>query len=324
MIALIISRNWDQFYASSPYLNLLRSEHPAFQKFAVLPHELESEEIRTQINACEAVVCDDVNGHALGFYKNGPKFLVGGDEHSFTREAADNVEKLYSYFDYVLAGTPNATVNPRHFHISKEAKLKQLYFPHSVADAGPDPLAWKDRYRKAVLTGDIHPEVYSFRHKCSQLTQNSPIERLIHGKFVHEDYFRYISTYRYGITCNSPGWLNYTVAKYFEIPWMGTCLIAPPIPEWEQELLGFKSIENVVFVSDPEQVPKVIQTLEANDAGKAYGEAGRELILKYHTVSKRLDYIKALIDDINFYGSTMTTEHSYHVFAEVKERHDRR
>jgi hypothetical protein len=84
MIALVLSSAWPRYYASSPFLNLLKAAHPNFSVIGALPHETTDEKFRAKVNACEALIVDDVLSTYMDFYKNGPKLMVGGDPHCHT------------------------------------------------------------------------------------------------------------------------------------------------------------------------------------------------------------------------------------------------
>lgn len=316
MVALVSSPTWKVWHAVSPHLNLRNARaHASFTKFSVTPDELANEELRAKINECEAVVVDYNNSYAMEFYTNGPKFLIWGDEHCHTKEEVSGTEELHAKYDYVLVGAPFSTPKKdRYLYVSDECKARRLYFPPCVGDERPEALPWDQRLSRAILPSNICPHVYPFRWKCGQLASDgSPIDNLPHFKSVHEEFFKLLGTYKYGITCNSYKWLNYTVAKYFEMPWMGSVLIATPPSDKECKLIGFEHGKNALFTDNPHEALRFI-----NDGShEAISIAGAELMMKYHTASKRLDYITKLVERARS-SSRLGLEDSAEIFEHLK------
>jgi hypothetical protein len=166
------------------------------------------------------------------------------------------------------------------------------------------------------LVSNICPHVYSFRWKCGQLAKDgAPIEDVPHFTAVQNDFFKMLGKYKYAVTDNSPGWLNYTVAKYFEMPYMGAVLIATPPSDEECKLIGFEHGKNCLFTKDPHDVTRIIDgSYTRCDAHESIAKAGAELMARYHTASCRLDYIATLASE-----DTLTLRDSVNIFTEVKE-----
>lgn len=319
MIGLIISPTWQtsRWHALSPHINLLNSSaHPDFRKFIVTPEKLRDEETQRQISECEAIIVDFNNSRHVGFYKNGPKFLIWVDAHCHTQKEVEHNENLFSLYDYVLCGSPWSPPKvPKYFYISNELKKKYVYFPHSVPDNAPEPLMWRLRLQRALLASNVCPHVYPFRWACGLEAKKggAPIDLLQH--FVHTRYgfLKHLSTYKYAITDNSYGWLNYTVAKYFEIPFMGCCLIATPNLDVDRKLLGFENGVNMLFTTRAKDAVRIIKSRAPEH--ERIGLAGRRLMLNHHTVSKRLDYLKGLVRLAR--AGAVTLDDSAILFSEV-------
>lgn len=292
MIALAVSSAWDRYYASSPFLNLLRSNHPKFLNLSALPHETKNAEYREKINKCEALVCDDVLVQFFDFYKNGPKLMVGGDPHAHRPEQVERLEREYAACDYVLTGAVFSRGKlPQYLYPTDLARAKHVYYPHAVPDKRPDALAWGKRYPTALLSGTLDPAVYPFRAACKDA---KGITVLPPNNFQHEGYFETLGKYRAAVTCDSI--FGYMVAKYVEIPWMGTALIAPPTMSHEEQfLMGFSNLTNVVWAPDPSRISAM---LGLPLGWEKIAEAGAELVAKHHTITKRLDYIALLVERI--------------------------
>jgi hypothetical protein len=146
--------------------------------------------------------------------------------------------------------------------------------------------------------------VYPFRFECRVKSQNgAQITLLGPNEFQHENYFEKLGTYRAAITCNSI--FEYTVAKYFEIPWTGAVLIAPRISNEESELIGFKHNRNVIWVEECHSVERAIEVLnDLADVTETISANGAELMRKSHTAYQRLDYIERLVRLIKAGGFT--------------------
>jgi hypothetical protein len=317
MIALVLSPTWaNHFHASSPQMNLIKARHHAsFAKFILLPGELKDPEVQAAINTCEALVVCYTNSYSIDFYKSGPRFLLWGDDHSHSPEEVKETESLHNRYDYVLCGSPHAPhKSPPYHYVSDESWAKRLYLPHSVPDERPPSPMWESRQPRAVLPSNVCPVVYPFRWGCGEL--KSPlIDDLPHFQKVHAAYFSHLGTYQYAITCNSHGWLNYTVAKYFEMPYMGCVTIATPLLDEESRRLGFEHGKNIIFSVDPREVPAIISGGGDYDR-LAISSAGMGLMLTRHTATRRLDYIERLV--ARAMKGHVTAADSYDIFAEGK------
>lgn len=297
MIALIVSAKWPEYYASSPFNNLLRSSHPRFKTFALLPGDLSSESVQHQINECEAIVVDDVLALKCGFYKNGPKFMVAGDGHAHTNDDAKLRDAQYQSVDYVLTSGYFAKKLPQYHWPLEQSRARRLFCPHTVPGHLPPPVTpFNLKVRRALLSGSISKEVYPFRKEVLA-SHARGVEVLTWGQTNHSAYFAKVSTYWFAITC--PSVFECALAKYFEIPWCGTVLIAPSISQEEAELLGFKHEKNMVFVSSAADVSAIVSDLRKEEGlYERVTTEGQRLMTHSHTVEKRLEYIAALVDSV--------------------------
>lgn len=304
MIALVLSSAWPQYYASSPFLNLLKSAHPRFSVMGILPHDTADEGFRYKINNCEALVVDDVNAIYFDWYKNGPKLMIGGDPHCHRPDQVERITREYDAMDYVLTGAVFSKKLPRYLYPADELWNKHVYFPHMVPEGPAPAFPWGGRYDTALLSGSMDPAVYPFRWGCRELSQKgAPITLLGQNEVQHEGYFERLGTYKYAITCNSN--FEYTVAKYFEIPWTGSILIAPPLGTKEEaELIGFEHASNALFALNPEDATRMIVAAQADKHAEIIAAKGAEIMRKHHTTYQRLDYIDRLVTLIKAGGFT--------------------
>lgn len=296
MIALVLSSAWPRYYASSPFLNLLQGAHPRFSVIGALPHETTDERFRFKVNQCEALVVDDVLSTYMDFYTGGPKLMVGGDPHCHNAKQVERITKEYNSVDYVLTGAVfSRKLSPPYLYPDESLRAKHVYFPHMVPDGPPPAYPWEGRHKTALLSGSMDKAVYPFRWECRELSQKgAPITLLPQNDFQHEAYFEKLGTYQSAITCNSN--FEYTVAKYFEIPWCGAILLAPPLGTKEEaELIGFVHKENALFPLSPEGAARWAEDINKDPEARAMASAGAKLMRNHHTTYQRLDYIDRLV-----------------------------
>jgi hypothetical protein len=299
MIALVLSSTWPNYYASSPFNNLLKSNHPSFKVFAVQPHQLEKDpDLQWQINGCEALVVDDVCIQATGFYK-GLKLMIGGDPHAHTQAKVNQLEAEYASAHYVLTGAVFSKKLPQYFYPAETSRTKHVYFPPTVPDTLPDPISWGERMSQPLLCGSVSAPVYPFREACRRTGKFHQIP--FHFMPVHNQYFETASLFKYAVTCNSI--FEYTVAKYFEFPACGTILLAPRISSEEVELIGFRDQHNVFWCDTPDDVLNRVNQLELDESnGKSISTAGLDLMRSRHSVMARLNYLEKLIQAMKLPG----------------------
>lgn len=298
MIGLVFSKFWDTYYASSPYLNLLRSSHPRFEILSYAPHEIvQSPELQEKINQYEALVVDDVMSPVVSFYRNGPRFMIGGDLHAHNDQSVQIRTRELTENDYVFSGGIFSPKLPQYKYFDDSLRSKMLYLPNSVPDIGHKPKlqTWENRIPKALLSGSVSKEVYPFRYEVRR--QGSGVDVLPPGGPRHGDYFISLGAYQAAVTCDSV--LRYVVAKYFEIPWLGMVLIATPPQQVEQELLGMRNKDNVVWANKAYEVPIILQEMQGfPDIYSLIAKCGSAWADKHHTARRRLHYIASVVDAI--------------------------
>lgn len=309
LIALVISKHWRKYYASSPYNNLLDSNHPNFKRFFTDGEEISiSHTFQNEVNECDAVVVDDVLSPFMGFYERGPKFMVGGDPHAHTSADLVKREQQFKENDYILTGSPFSPRLPQYHYVDKKYNDQLIYFPNSLPPTLPAEYGnWIARSYNAILSGSKDRVVYPFRQKCHDLLRDCVDTMDRSDTIVGDKYYYELSKYRYGITCNSV--LNYVVAKYFEIPYCGSMLIAPRPLDVEVELLGFENLKNVYFTNSASAVRNFIEGTNGLSLAheKHYNDISRknqQWSFKCHNIHSRLEYIKRVVtavrNDTNF------------------------
>lgn len=316
MIALLLSPAWNNYYASSPYRNLLGSWHDRIHIMPTTQAILADPVHQEMLQGYEALVVDDVLAQSIGFFK-GLKFMVGGDPHAHRHEQVTRLEAEYASVDYVLSTGYFSKKLPQYLWPSDETRKKHIFFPHSVPDFPVEASPWRDRFHNALLSGSISPQVYPFRDKCLQIARrNGPsgIAVLNPNLMQHDAYFNHLAGYRMGITCGSV--FDTTIAKHFEIPWVGSVLLSPRIPAIEEELLGFIPNETYVVAENADLISATIAEINANlEHFSAVADAGMWLTRANHTAHSRLDYISKLIDKIKAGG--FKTDDAFTIFKEL-------
>lgn len=300
MIGIVISPHWDRYYASSPFRNMLEAKHPEFAFMPRLPHETDNEDFRFLVNECDALICDDVLIQSMSWYTKGPKFMIGGDPHAHKPDQVERLEKEYAACDYVLTGAVfSKKLLDRYLYPKAEVWNKHIYFPHYVADKRPRSTPYTERKPKALISGSVDAAVYPYRARVKEFVgrDGSWVESLSLNEMNHETYFEHIARYKAAVTCNSI--FEYTVAKYFEIPWMASILLAPKCSNEEAELIGFEDGVNVFWCASADDVPGIAKAVVSDDfLYEPIALNGAALMQNHHTLYQRLDYIAKLVDRI--------------------------
>ena len=296
-IALVLHSKWPLYYASSPYLNLFNASHPDFKLFAIQPHQLLDPVLKDEVYKHQVIITDDINAHMIGDFP-GLRLMIGGDPHAHRPDQVERLIKEYNSVDYVLTGAIFCKqLRDRYLYPPAEMWRKHVYFPHMVPDRRPELPAWESRDQTALMSGSRDPSVYPFRAKVWELAKGNEawISTLDLNNFNHDAYFQRLADFRFAVTCSSN--FEYLVAKYMEIPWLGTILIAPALSKEESELIGFDNGVNVHWVREPGEVLLAVQEFNRTSLAQKMAAAGAEL-MKHHTAHRRLDYIKLLIERI--------------------------
>jgi len=316
LFAILISDAWPQYYASSPFKNFLDippDSHPDFEIIPVNGAMFSNDEFLAKLRTFRAIVVDDVFAIFVKFLRDYvPILMIDGDAHRHRPDQISELMHKYSSVDFVLTGAHVDVELPQYFYPPKSLrKQKSLYYPHSAPGVTAPSLDWDSRKSKIALSGSMGPEVYPFRAGVSGL--HSPvIERLYFQENNHYSFFQKLSTYKAAVTCSSI--FQYTVAKYFEIPWCGTALIATELYGDEAELLGMVDEENVIFRKSAADLISIYPPHLGSLA-----DAGRRLITERHTILHRLEYLSRLIKKILPGGFKAGDELDIFKTAHIKE-----
>ena len=253
----------------------------------------------TNHNDYDAIITD-LDGPRI-FHRGAIQIAYCEDMHRFTASAARHSwDERAPWYDLILTPYYLATPSKNLYHWPPpEARAKFVFFPHWVPDEPPPPAGAR---RGGILSGNLDGRVYPWRAWVKSLNL-AGVDILPHPGYDNlgamsnsrDSYFARLSQYIAGFTCNSI--LDYTVAKYFEIPYAGCVLLAAWPNLTDIELLGFVDGVNCLFVGENNEtyLRKVVtHMLSKNDAGQV-AENGQQLVLSRHTASHRIAYLKRIV-----------------------------
>lgn len=223
-----------------------------------------------------------------------------GDMHRFTADSRDAYWSEVMAYDMLVTAYPFAVPQEpnRYFWPPQEARDRFVFFPNCVPDAAPT--IRQDRCG-GLLSGNANPLVYPWRAWVASLDLpevtiiphpgNADLAKMC---AVRDSYFGNLSMRLASFTCNSI--LDYTVAKYIEIPYAGCTLIAQRPNATDAEWIGLQDGHNCLWIDGQnEKQLRDAYDMVRNGDGKGIAEAGQALVLKRHTASCRLAYIKRLV-----------------------------
>lgn len=315
---LFVSAKWVEYYAASPFRNFLQvpsDHHPAFKIHAVSADTF-TEEFMEAVQSYKGIVVDEVFATHFSFFK-GPKLLIDGDPHRNRYEDLKAQRERYNSVDYILTcAMPGHQVLGRYYLSPQERDFKFLYFPHFVAEPFPfTPVPWEQRDPRALLIGSRDPLVYPFRSRTDDLSGKETLA--VARVLAPVDYLALLKKHKSAYTCHSI--FNYTVSKYFEIPWTGAVCIGQTPSYDHLDLLGFVSGENCAFVDNPEQAVMAARII-GNDAGhwEHIALKGKELVESRHTAWCRMNYLEKVLDRMD--AGTFNLKDQYDIFASAHHK----
>lgn len=216
------------------------------------------------------------------------KYLVLGDPHYESEKKQRYF--LDNGFSYILA----YYYNPFLYYFKIVPPEKILYFPWSV----PEELVNKNKIEthnqdSLLIFGTTSHECYETRVWCKgfdfvKSTDYSGVER---KGLTGKNYFDWLRQQDAVIAAHSLAsqW-RHVIAKYFEIPASGCLMFAQEAEDLE--LLGFEDNKNCVTFNKGNFEKKAKEYLNNRKAYIPIREAGRDLILERHTLSKRINWLK--------------------------------
>lgn len=301
MIHAVFTGAWRRYHSSSPYDNLILSRHPGLRVHLV-ENDYECRTVaRGRIDGAEALLLDPLTAPMFVDMTHLPKILLTNDKHYHSFVGAKNDDEIFQSVDCIL--TPYLFAQPRrdlYYYASSRHGGKLAFYPQCAPDIIRAPLV-QLRSPSVVVSGNTNPEVYPLRDRFLRTVKESLV--LPYGGVLQKNkdtYFSALSTYSFAMTCHSV--LQYTVAKYYEIPFAGCVLIAPrPASEVERHLLGFVPGVNFLEIpSNPQHLhaTTVAEICLANgvdpDKHREIAIQGQRLVFEKHTAWARINYLEKL------------------------------
>jgi hypothetical protein len=195
--------------------------------------------------------------------------------------------------DYILA----LYWQPTHTHFARTAVSQLVHFPWTVPDhwMSDAPIAWRGSSTLAVF-GAAQGAAYDLRNWCRvQPGVTSHTESGVENKVFREQaYFDWLAGFDGVIAAGSESSVyRLTTPKYFEAAAAGCLLFAQQTDDLER--LGFVDQANcVVFTRETFRAKADEYLAEPGNARwLRLRQAGRELILSRHTLSRRLAELDA-------------------------------
>ena len=226
----------------------------------------------------------------IKYVKNKPrlKYASMSDPHSKTVEWQNYF--LENDFSYTLAYYYHPTI----FYLRKIPKDKIIHWPWAIPDQFIDEKEVKIRNQNYILIfGAAKGEAYETRNWCKSFNfvksmNYSGVENKV---LFGEEYFKWLSKYDAVVAATSLdlSW-RYVVAKYFEIASAGGLLFAQEAEDLKP--LGFEDNRNCIIFNKENFEVLARAYLTNKEAYVDIREEGRNLILKRHTLSKRISFLK--------------------------------
>jgi hypothetical protein len=176
---------------------------------------------------------------------------------------------------------------------------KAVSLPWSVPDwmfgiATP----WNERKDQALISGMVARQ-YPFRRKIKRYIEKSkdPLFTVLehpsyqigdpkHG-IIGRAFYEELARHKGGIVTSAKKPINYTVAKYVEVPACGCLAFMEKTPDLRD--MGFVDGENYIHITNWNFKSKI--KLLRSDEACTIAQAGRELIKRAHTHSQRIKII---------------------------------
>jgi hypothetical protein len=270
----------------------------------------------------QAIDSDDINDHSyfsdvdwiliVGLDKKikqfqkelrayGVKIAIFWDDiHYHTEKNLEDRITLFKFCDLLLLPYYKQFLKREEF---KYFWNKAVYFPwYAPKICFESNVDFEQRKNKILMSGRIS-DSYSFRKKIYEYYKDDEtIEFLKHPGYdrerrkhiiIRDEYYKYLSNYKTAIATTAEIPLNYTVAKYFEIPACGCALVLQNTPDLND--LGF--IENEHFILINEDNFKNLKDIIKNFNLKKISENVLKLIKEKHQVLNRIELLFKILEE---------------------------
>lgn len=193
---------------------------------------------------------------------------------------------------------------------------KAIFFPFYAPSAALEQnyLPWQNKHNKALMTGRATPP-YPFRrhittnpHELIDVLQHPGYFNQRLHDIVGEKYYAHMASYKGGIVTSATSCgtfeyigtqydpkyrrefnLNYTLAKYFEVPACGVVPFIEQTPDLEE--LGFQHEENCIIVTQANYLDMIRQHLN----NEALAKRAQNFVLQHHSFINRLEVLKTIL-----------------------------
>lgn len=314
-ILIVLDKSWAYYYAGSPYHYLSRIQEQGFQVLTIsTPTTLEERRaVEDAMATASAIICDEATYAAFPDARC-LRLLLIDDIHCWNAEHQERRMAAVKWADLTLSdyifSRPEAVL--RH-GIPRSARNRFVFFPHfivgnqfcwvPVEERLPIiiPGSWRDTFHSTNKGFDAS---YPLRITCRRTpifqalaetySEKSPKKASYRSEFIE-----FMSDYLIGVTCNLQ--LEYTIAKYFEIPAAGCLLYASDMTSsLERSLIGYDETNSVLVPRDriydvAFHDQRLRELLNAPDLVANLARNGQAVVRQRHCLSHRLRYLRALV-----------------------------
>jgi len=250
-------------------------------------------------NECESLLNDNIDFviliRGVGWntkFKNATTVVFWDDLHWTTERKRQARHNLFHTSDIILLPYYNNFVKIQEYQKYKSRALWCPFF--APDDALQYKKKWSDRIAKIFVSGrctDHYPLRQKIRNHALQnpdkfYVLDHPGYKNLSHQIVGNSFYDLLGSYSAAVVTSASCPLNYTVAKYFEVPACG-CI---PFMEELHELndLGFEAWKNYIPVSE---LTFKINFNPSNISKKMIGMESGKLIKQNHTATLRARYI---------------------------------
>lgn len=175
---------------------------------------------------------------------------------------------------------------------------KMIFFPQYFAsfERYADLKHNKNPEMKCLMSGATYDEVYPLRSMIKRVSQYSDKIDCLNSRYkLNDEYAELLNSYFCGIA--TPSIFNLVVKKYFEIPAAGSLLLARECEDLKK--CGFKPNKHYVPITIENVLSKIYNCIEHPEKFENIIRAGRDFVVKKHSVENRFKMLAGIIRKIN-------------------------
>ncbi len=211
------------------------------------------------------------------------------------QKVKDNMKRMFDRYDVILSPSHKLFLG-----MYPEYAGKMVYFPDFF---GPYERYAKLGYNetpamRCLVSGTVNEGVYPLRHFILSAKGDSPIDYMpgpLSGHdFIGDKYAKLLYSYFCCATCSSV--FHYTLSKYFEIPAVGSLLIADSTDDLLE--LGFEKGRHFIDLSlGCKPIEVIMNCIEHPEKYKAIRERGCKFVRNNHSIYNRFELLKRVIEN---------------------------